>query len=192
MGGGRSVHIARKPFLALGLLLFCGRCNAVDPYDNVALSQGWWLSFYPTYYSASTLTDKNGKALATDPNAKTYQTVLRANYYERSLLPVPLGFTVAMPAGKKELLGDADTGFGDLTVAAGAWIIDDPAANFGQATTSHGTGVPVSGIRRYQAGPSIYWTASKKLSLLVNALFEFDTKNTSEGRLLMSRLTWRL
>lgn len=277
--------------LYYSLLLLCcfslmsaEKTFAVDPYDNVALPQGWWLSVYPAYYEAEKLTDKNGNTTNGNLASKIYQGSLRATYYSKATLPNTWGLTIALPVGKKELLGDSDSGIGDLSIAAGYWVIDDPAsktylvagmyvdfptgefdktkkvnmgsnvykyrpaigfaktfnrfhtegslkyniytenedtdikagdetifegyagyfvrpdlllgglfnATSGKDKSFKGNEINDSGIRRYQAGPSVYFRPWKVFSVTVDALREFETRNTSEGYLIMSRFCWRM
>lgn len=264
-------------------LIFSGRAYGIDPYDSVALPQGWFLSLYPSYYKASSYTDNNGNKQL-DPGIRAYQAAVRFIYYDKTLLPKTWAFSVTLPAGGKEQLGGSASGLGDLTLSAGYWLVDDPAsrtyfaaglfldvptggydktakanigsntykfrpalgfakdigrlhlesalkyniytknkatdvkpgsealaeiyagyfasqqvllggllnAAFGQNRTVRGSEIAGSGIRRYQAGPSVYWKPAKNLSITVDALAEFGARNTSEGYLLMSRFSWKL
>lgn len=279
------VIMKRSAWLAVLCLCFTfsGRAYGLDPYDNVALPQGWFLSLYPSYYQASTYTDNNGNKQM-DPGIRAYQTGVRFTYYDKTLLPKTWAFSIILPAGQKEQLGISDSGIGDLTLTAGYWFVDDPAsktyfaagmfvdvptggydktkksnmgsnmykfrpaigfakdigklhtegilkyniytenkdtgvrpgsetiaelyagyfvrltvllggllnATFGQNKTVNGRETAGSGLRRYQAGPSVYWVPAKGFSITVDALSEFGTKNTAEGYLLMSRFSWKL
>lgn len=60
-------------------------------------------------------------------------------------------------------------------------------AKFGENKVVNGHKIHDSGIRRFQAGPSIYWNTGKKLSITLSALSEFGVRNTSQGYLFSGR-----
>ncbi|MBU1053062.1 MAG: transporter [Proteobacteria bacterium] len=63
-------------------------------------------------------------------------------------------------------------------------------ATFGENKTVNGHKIHNSGIRRFQAGPSIYWNTGNKLSITLSALSEFGIRNTSQGYLFSGRFVW--
>ena len=280
----------KKAFIIFGMLFLyylvlpARVCLAVSPYDNWALPEGWLFSAYPTYYSAYEFKGNNGDTAVANLGARASQAVLRATYYDKTLLPKTLGFTAYVPVGRTDLRGDRDTGIGDLSLAAGYWLIDDHASRtyfvagayvdlptgdfdkskaanmgknvykirpaigwakqlgrldvelslfyniygenkdtgvtagsemifesyagyyvlpgvmlggnfnftYGEDRESNGKKAPGTGIRRFQAGPSLFWRAGSTCSVTVSALTEFGVRNSSEGNLLTARLTWRL
>ncbi|MBF0506687.1 MAG: transporter [Nitrospirae bacterium] len=114
-------------FLLLLLSFSCaGQANAIDPYDAVALSQGWVLSTYLSYYSAPKYLDKNGDVIPAALNLKAYETTLRLTGYNKSILPNTLGVTLLAPAGRMDVRGDHTIALGDISLAAGYWFIDNP------------------------------------------------------------------
>lgn len=270
--------------LFLSLCLSSNTCQAVQPYDNWALPDGWLLSAYPTYYSASSFKNKNGDTSIPDLGSRVHQAALRATYYTKTLLPHTVGFTAFAPIGNKELLGKQTSGIGDATIGMGYWLIDEPAAKtyfvagmyadiplgeydktktvtmgknvwkirpaigaakqfgradfelslfynwydknrdtnvtegseaifewyagygvrpdlmvgvmfnstFGRDKVSQGTRIPDSGIRKFQAGPSLFWKVNNKTNITLSALSEFGVKNSSEGSLFTCRVALRL
>ncbi|MBF0558355.1 MAG: transporter, partial [Nitrospirae bacterium] len=113
------------PFLFV-ILLFTGECLGTDPYDNIAVPPGPYLSTYPYYFSSSELADKNGNRISKDPDAKTYQNTLKFNYYDKTVLPNTSVLAILVPGGCTQMLGDHDCGIGDLLLVAGYWLVDDP------------------------------------------------------------------
>lgn len=120
--------------------LLCGggeKCWGVQPYENVPGPQGAYLEMYPIYYSASRLNDKNGNALTTNLGFTLYENVAEVLYYNQSLFTNSVVAGIALPAGYTELLGDHDTGFGDVTMVVGYWLIDDPESKTWLAAGSY-------------------------------------------------------
>jgi hypothetical protein len=113
----------------LATLWFCfsaGVSRGMEPYDDVAMPQGSYFSMYPLYYHADRLMDKNGNAVAANPEAALYQNTFKYNYYDKTLLPNTALFSALLPVGCIEMLGSHDCGVGDLTLVGGYWFVDDP------------------------------------------------------------------
>jgi hypothetical protein len=105
---------------------FAEESRGMEPYDNIAMPQGSYFSDYPLYYHADRLMDKNGNAVAANPEAVLYQNMFKYTYYDKTLLPNTDAFAVLLPVGCMELLGDHHCGFGDLTLVGSYWLVDNP------------------------------------------------------------------
>jgi len=112
------------------LLYFCTvrESLGIEPFDNIARPEGSYLFLYPSYSRADRLKDRNGNVLPTNPDATTYQILFKYNYFNRKLLPNATLFSVFLPVGCTEMLGDRDCGIGDLSLVSGYWFIDDPVS----------------------------------------------------------------
>jgi len=114
-------------FLAVVLICCLVReSRGMEPYDNIAMPQGSYFSDYPLYYHADRLMDKNGDAVATNPEAVLYQNMFKYTYYDKTLLPNTDAFAALLPVGCMELLGDHRCGVGDLTLVGSYWLVDNP------------------------------------------------------------------
>jgi hypothetical protein len=118
--------IVAKFCLVLSICLTAAIGQAMEPYDNIAMPQGSYFSTYPLYYHADHLMDKNGNAVATNPEATLYQNTFKYTYYDRTLLPNTAAFAALLPVGCMELRGDRDCGLGDLTLVGSYWLVDNP------------------------------------------------------------------
>lgn len=119
----------KKATPSLLVLLLCATTetgHALEPYDNVAMPPGSYFSTYPLFSRSTRLMDKNGDAVATDPDLELYQNTFKYTYYDKALLPNTLSLVAMLPVGYIDLLGDHDGGIGDLTLVGGYWFVDDP------------------------------------------------------------------
>ncbi len=62
---------------------------------------------------------------------------------------------------------------------------------FGRARTVAGSRVPDSGVRIFQAGPSLLKNFGKGFSVTVEGLADFAVKNSTEGYTVLVRLSWK-
>jgi hypothetical protein len=64
-------------------------------------------------------------------------------------------------------------------------------ASLGWDKTVHGSAVPDSGIRKFQAGPSVFKRFGGRTSVMVEALSDFGVKNSTEGYTVCGRFIRR-
>jgi len=98
--------------LLIGATMETGQ--AAEPYDNVAMPPGAYLSDYPLFSHSTRLMDKNGDAIAAVPGLELYQNTFNYTYYDKTLLPNTLSLCAMMAVGYVNLLGGHDGGSGDL------------------------------------------------------------------------------
>lgn len=115
-------------FAGAAIVAAAGNCYGVDPYSNTALAPGYYLSVYPSWYRAPRLVDKDGTTVTDDLRARAEIAAVRLTAYDKTLFSNTTAFTLVLPAGRKEALGDRDSGIGDVTAGVGHWIVDDPAS----------------------------------------------------------------
>lgn len=65
-------------------------------------------------------------------------------------------------------------------------------ATFGQNKIVNDNKESDSGIRLYQAGPSIHWMIDNNIGFLFETIFDIKARNTTEGELLLVRLLWKV
>jgi len=107
-------------------VLYTGTARAVEPFEAVALPEGWIFATYASYYNSSELLNNKGEVAVSNLDLSAYTATLRLSGYNRSWLPNTLSATLLVPVGHKDLRQDDDAGLGDITFAAGYWFIDDP------------------------------------------------------------------
>ncbi|MBN1270187.1 MAG: transporter [Kiritimatiellae bacterium] len=92
---------------------------AVDVYDGVRAPPGLYYLNYLSLYYADTMTDSSGDSLLSDFRYRSAFETARLSWYSPNLMA-----TVLLPFGYAEsgYLDDADTGFGDVTLAAGGFL----------------------------------------------------------------------
>ena len=99
---------------------------AADPYDSFPFPEGVYFLNYTVNANADTFNDKDGNSADNDMDFNLFQNVFRFAYYDKSLFDNTFVANIAVPVGKIDLKGDDDSGLGDITIASGYWIIDDP------------------------------------------------------------------
>jgi hypothetical protein len=62
----------------------------------------------------------------------------------------------------------------------------------GQDKVVDGSKISDTGIRRYQAGPSINWMHSNTFGITFETIFDFATRNSTEGQLFLLRFCWKI
>ena len=107
-------------------VLYTGIAQAVEPFEAVALPEGWIFATYASYYNSSELLNKKGDVTVSNLDLSTYTATLRLSGYTKALLPNTASATLLVPVGRKDLRQDDDAGLGDITFAAGYWFIDNP------------------------------------------------------------------
>lgn len=105
-------------FLVMISTLMCSQAYAVhfgDGYNFKAPT----LAFYPFWYTADTMTDRNGNAITKQLRLDKYGAVIRPLYYTDQFV-----FDVMIPVGKLDvgMLHDSDSGVGDVVFGAGYFV----------------------------------------------------------------------
>jgi hypothetical protein len=100
---------------------------AGQPFDYWP-SSGLYLLTYPVYYSSQKITNKDGKIGVSNLNLHVYQNFFRATYYDKGPWNKTWVVSAYWPVGRVDVLGQHDVGFGDPTVVAGYFPIDNAAS----------------------------------------------------------------
>lgn len=109
----------------LSFVLYAGQARAIEPFEAVALPEGWLFATYASYYSSSELLNKKGDVAFSNLGMRASTATLRLSGYTRSLLPNTVNVTLLVPVGRRDLRQDHDAGLGDITLAGGYWLIDN-------------------------------------------------------------------
>ena len=120
-----------------GILLFLGlqsMVSATDPFDNWANPDGGYGVLYPLFYDSPRLTGKDGNTAVPSLGMHVYETIFRyVHYFNKN--PKRSGLVNFLwPVARQDLLGRHDAGFGDPTLTAGIWLINEPQRHFYFAT----------------------------------------------------------
>ncbi len=282
----QKVGMASLVFCLMILSLLKTECQALLMYDNVAAPSGLYFLDYPAYCTADRLKDGDGDTSIDDLDLNSYTNTFRLLYYNRTTFKNTWAWSACLPVGRAEMLGDHDAGLGDLALAAGYWVVDDPnkktwlaptlfvdapigdydsdksinmgtnvwkfkptilfAKYFGRVTTEafirytmytenndtevangdeinfesfigyfitpslnssvhfnatfgednelNGHKLSDSGIRKYQAGASIFWQPERSgmLNMTFQYFNDFGCENTFSGDTFLIRLTWKI
>ena len=62
----------------------------------------------------------------------------------------------------------------------------------GDNKTMNGNEIKDSGVRRYQAGPTVFWSPYLGFSLTLDLLYDLEVNNSVKGQLISGRLSWKL
>lgn len=62
----------------------------------------------------------------------------------------------------------------------------------GRDDHKNGDRVPDSARRWLQAGPNIQWMITEKVNVMGECIWDFNSENSTEGRLLLGRLVWKI
>jgi len=63
---------------------------------------------------------------------------------------------------------------------------------FGENRVKNGIELDATGLRRYQAGPTFFWRPYPGFGVTLNMLVDLEVENSVKGRLVISRLSWKL